>query len=46
MHRIKMLTGRSTTNLSLDQLIHALNPILGDRCRLRLMLMVDGESFV
>jgi len=28
MHRIKMLTGRSTTNLSLDQLIHALNPIL------------------
>ncbi len=28
MHRIKMLTSRSTTNLSLDQLIHALNPIL------------------
>ena len=28
MHRIKTLTSRSTTNLSLDQLIHALNPIL------------------
>ena len=28
MHRIKTLTDRSTTNLSLDQLIHALNPIL------------------
>jgi RNA-directed DNA polymerase len=28
MHRIKTLTNRSTTNLSLDQLIHALNPIL------------------
>jgi RNA-directed DNA polymerase len=28
MHRIKMLTNRSTTNLSLDQLIHVLNPIL------------------
>jgi RNA-directed DNA polymerase len=28
MHRIKMLTNRSTVNLSLDQLIHALNPIL------------------
>jgi RNA-directed DNA polymerase len=28
MHRIKALTGRSTLNLSLDQLIHALNPIL------------------
>jgi RNA-directed DNA polymerase len=27
-HRIKELTGRATTNLSLDQLIHALNPIL------------------
>jgi len=28
MHRIKTLTDRSTTNLSLDELIHALNPIL------------------
>jgi RNA-directed DNA polymerase len=28
MHRIKTLTNRSTLNLSLDQLIHALNPIL------------------
>src|SRR3954463_4969569 len=28
MHRIKTLTNRSTVNLSLDQLIHALNPIL------------------
>ena len=28
MHRIKTLTKRSTMNLSLDQLIHALNPIL------------------
>jgi Group II intron, maturase-specific domain/Reverse transcriptase (RNA-dependent DNA polymerase) len=28
MHRIKTLTNRSTTNLSLDQLIHVLNPIL------------------
>jgi RNA-directed DNA polymerase len=28
MHRIKTLTNRSTTNLSLDKLIHALNPIL------------------
>ena len=28
MHRIKTLTSRSTTNLSLDALIHALNPIL------------------
>ena len=28
MHRIKTLTSRSTLNLSLDQLIHALNPIL------------------
>lgn len=28
MHRIKTLTKRSTTNLSLDELIHALNPIL------------------
>ena len=28
MHRIKTLTSRSTTNLSLDQLIHKLNPIL------------------
>jgi RNA-directed DNA polymerase len=28
MHRIKALTKRSTTNLSLDRLIHALNPIL------------------
>ena len=28
MHRIKTLTDRSTLNLSLDQLIHALNPIL------------------
>jgi RNA-directed DNA polymerase len=28
MHRIKTLTNRSTTNLSLDELIHALNPIL------------------
>ncbi len=28
MHRIKTLTNRSTANLSLDQLIHALNPIL------------------
>src|SRR5213080_943761 len=28
MHRIKTLTKRSTTNLSLDQLIHVLNPIL------------------
>ena len=28
MHRIKTLTTRSTTNLSLDQLIHVLNPIL------------------
>jgi RNA-directed DNA polymerase len=28
MYRIKTLTNRSTTNLSLDQLIHALNPIL------------------
>ena len=27
MHRIKTLTDRSTLNLSLDQLIHALNPI-------------------
>ena len=26
MHRIKTLTNRSTLNLSLDQLIHALNP--------------------
>ena len=29
MHRIKTLTNRNTLNLSLDQLIHALNPILG-----------------
>jgi len=28
MHRIKALTKRSTTNLSLDRLIHALNPTL------------------
>ena len=28
MHRIKELTGRSTTSLSLDQLIRALNPAL------------------
>ena len=28
MHRIKTLTNRSTLNLSLDRLIHALNPIL------------------
>jgi RNA-directed DNA polymerase len=28
MHRIKTLTKRNTTHLSLDQLIHALNPIL------------------
>ena len=28
MHRIKTLTNRSTMNLSLDELIHALNPIL------------------
>ncbi len=28
MHRIKTLTSRSTLNLSLDRLIHALNPIL------------------
>ena len=28
MHRIKTLTTRSTLNLSLDQLIHALNPLL------------------
>jgi len=28
MHRIKTLTDRSTLNLSLDQLIHVLNPIL------------------
>jgi hypothetical protein len=28
MRRIKTLTTRSTTNLSLDQLIHVLNPIL------------------
>jgi RNA-directed DNA polymerase len=28
IHRIKALTNRSTANLSLDQLIHALNPIL------------------
>ena len=28
MHRIKTLTNRSTLNLSLDQLIYALNPIL------------------
>ena len=28
MHRIKTLTTRSTTNLSLDQLIHVLNPIV------------------
>ncbi len=27
-HRIKELTGRSTIGLSLDQLVHALNPIL------------------
>jgi RNA-directed DNA polymerase len=27
-HRIKELTGHHTTNLSLDQLVHALNPIL------------------
>jgi RNA-directed DNA polymerase len=27
-HRIKELTGRATTNLALDALIHALNPIL------------------
>jgi RNA-directed DNA polymerase len=28
MRRIKTLTKRSTMNLSLDELIHALNPIL------------------
>jgi RNA-directed DNA polymerase len=28
MHRIKTLTKRNTTHLSLDELIHALNPIL------------------
>ena len=28
MHRIKTLTSHSTVNLSLDRLIHALNPIL------------------
>jgi RNA-directed DNA polymerase len=28
MHRIKTLTSRNTLNLSLDRLIHALNPIL------------------
>jgi hypothetical protein len=28
MHRIKTLTNRSTVNLSLDQLVHVLNPIL------------------
>jgi hypothetical protein len=27
-HRIKTLTGRSTTSLSLDALLHALNPVL------------------
>jgi RNA-directed DNA polymerase len=27
-HRIKELTGRATTNLTLDALIHALNPVL------------------
>jgi RNA-directed DNA polymerase len=27
-HRIKELTGRATTNLTLDALVHALNPIL------------------
>jgi hypothetical protein len=27
-HRIKKLTGKAMTNLSLDELIHALNPIL------------------
>ncbi len=27
-HRIKKLTGKATTGLSLDQLIHALNPVL------------------
>jgi hypothetical protein len=28
MHRVKTLTKRNMTNLSLDELIHALNPIL------------------
>jgi RNA-directed DNA polymerase len=28
MHRIKQLTTRTTTNLSLEALIHALNPVL------------------
>jgi RNA-directed DNA polymerase len=28
MHRIKELTGRTTTNLSLEALIHVLNPVL------------------
>ena len=28
MHRIKTLTSRNTMNLSLDELIHALNPVL------------------
>ena len=28
MYRIKELTGRTTTNLSLEELIHALNPVL------------------
>jgi len=32
MHRIKTLTKRNTTYLSLDELIHALNPILRGWC--------------
>jgi RNA-directed DNA polymerase len=32
MHRIKMMTQRNTTYLSLDELIHALNPILRGWC--------------
>jgi len=28
MHRVKELTGRTTTNLSLEALIHRLNPVL------------------
>lgn len=32
MHRIKTLTQRNTTYLSLDELIHALNPILRGWC--------------
>ena len=44
MHRIKRLTNRSTVNLSLDQLIHALNPILRGWTNYTVITRVARES--